>query len=207
MLTMAGMEIDLESTRTLTRGELDGRPVWRLSTLSNSSAMGQQSDVFELDAETLRPLRRTFVQGPVALDLAYDDAGIKGSFRMQGQEMPIDANLDAPVLAGIPGDPVLEAVISALPLAEGYATAIRTFNVQTQQVRLWQLEVAAREQVEVTAGAFECFKVTLTDLDGEGGESTFWFTTDAPRVTVRADILLPPAMRGGQLAMELISRQ
>ena len=194
-----GRERTLDSTRTLTRDEHEGRPVWRIAT---TVPMGQATDVFLLDAETLQPVRRTVKQGSATVELAFSEQAITGSMQF-GQEIPIDIKLDAPVLGN---DAALEAVLGALPLASGYQTAFRTFDVQTQKIRLWSFEVTGREKVETEAGSFDCFKAQLTALDGEGGDAMLWIATETPRATVRREFQLPPAMGGGQGVEELVSR-
>ena len=42
-----------------------------------------------------------------------------------------------------------------LPLAEGYSTTFRNFDVQTQKVKLLQLTVAGKEEITVPVGKFD----------------------------------------------------
>jgi hypothetical protein len=89
-------------------------------------------------------------------------------------------------------------------LAPGYRTTFRTFDVQTQKVRIWSFEVTGAETVEVPAGTFETFKATIEALDGEGGNGTFWISQDAPRATVRSEFVLPPQMGGVTVTSKLM---
>ena len=50
-------------------------------------------------------------------------------------------------------------VIATLPLAEGYTTTFRNFDVQKQKPTLKQLKVVGTEEVTVPAGTFKAFKV------------------------------------------------
>ena len=50
-------------------------------------------------------------------------------------------------------------MIAALPLAEGYQTTFRNFNVQPQKVALKQVKVVGVEDVTVPAGTFKAWKV------------------------------------------------
>jgi hypothetical protein len=196
-----GPEMDLDGTRRLTRDEHEGRSVWRVETAVALPA-GEATDVFLLDAVTLRPVQRSVSQGPVSVELAFGESAITGTMMLPGQETAIDVDLEAPVLGN---DAALEVVLGALPLASGYETVYRTFDVQTQKVRRWSFEVTGRETVETGAGSFDCFKTRITALDGEGGDGTLWISAQTPRMTVRSETSLPPAMGGGQVVEELIS--
>jgi len=52
--------------------------------------------------------------------------------------------------------------LSCLPLAEGYSTTYRNFDVQQQKVKLMQLKVTGVEKVTVPAGTFDAYKVEIT---------------------------------------------
>ena len=201
-LKMGGQEMTLESTREITSEELDSKPVWRVSTTMQMPG-GEAIDIVYLDAESLVPLRREVTQGAVKITLEFTDSSIKGTMKLPGGEQPVDIALDAPVFGS---DSALEMALAALPLEPGYKTIVRTFDVMTQKVRLWSFEVTGTESVEVSAGTFEAFKTTLTALDGEGGGSTMWISQEAPRRTVRSESKLPPAMGGGTMATQLVSR-
>jgi len=201
-LNLGGQEMSLESTIEITSEELDSRPVWRVSTTTQTPA-GAAVDLIYIDAGSLGPVRREITQGAVKITLDFTDSSIKGTMKMPGGERPIDVALDAPVFGS---DSALEAALAALPLEPGYKTIVRTFDIMTQKVRLWSFEVAETESVEVPAGSFETFKTTLTALDGEGGGSTMWISQEAPRRTVRSESKLPPAMGGGTMATQLVSR-
>ncbi len=198
-----GREMIFDGTKSIARDELEGEPVWRVE-VTLTMPMGQATDVFMLDATSLRPIRRTVKQGPISVELAYGDTRITGTMSLPGQETSIDVKLEAPVFGG---DAALEAVLGALPLTWGYQTTLRTFDVQTQKVRTWSFEVTGPETLETEAGSFDCFKTQLTALDGDGGDGTLWFTTEPSRVIVRSEISLPPAMGGGQMIQELISNR
>ena len=201
-LKMGGQEMTLESTREITSEELNAKPVWRVTTTMQTPG-GEAIDVVYLDAKSLVPVRRELTQGAVSISLDFTDSSIKGTMKMPGGERPVDVALDAPVFGS---DSALEAALAALPLEPGYKTIVRTFDVMTQKVRLWSFEVTETESVEVPAGTFEAFKTTLTALDGEGGGSTMWISQEAPRRTVRSESKLPPAMGGGTMATQLVSR-
>jgi len=189
----SGQEMHVETTRQVVSDTLANRPVWRVETTAKSP-MGEAKDVFYLDAESLSPLRRAVTQGPVSISLDYTAQQIKGTMKLPGQELPVDVKLDAPVMGN---EAALELVLATLPLAPGYKTTVRTFELQTQKVRLWSVEVTSAESIEVPAGQFSVLKTSVDPLDGEDGGAILWFSADAPRRTIRAELALPAQMGGG----------
>jgi hypothetical protein len=129
---------------------------------------------------------------------------VTGALKAGPQEIAIDQALEAPVFGS---DSALNLVITALPLAEGYGTTLRTFEVGMQQrTRLWSVSVAGSESVEVPAGAFETWRVAIQPLDDEGGEQSLWVTREEPRLVVRSEGKLPPQMGGGAVTTELLAQ-
>ena len=99
----------------------------------------------------------------------HDRSGLQPATRqparctMNGQDKPIAVDLGGPLFADAAGG---DQVIACLPLAEGYTTTFRNFDVQTQKVKLMPLNVAGVEKVTVPAGTFDAFRVELTSADG-----------------------------------------
>ncbi|NEZ04347.1 alpha/beta fold hydrolase [Wenzhouxiangella sp. XN201] len=198
-LNVQGNAIRMETTRTLAKAEQEAGPV--IEIVSNAtSPMGEASDRMVIDARTLRPISRTLSQGPATIEVEYSDREVTGRISA-GQEIPINIELDAPVYGS---DSALEAAIMGLPLEAGYRTPIRVAEVGMQQrVRYFVLEVTGRETVEVPAGEYEAWKVSLEALDGEGGDMTLWVTTETPRKVLRVQGELPAQMGGGEYNTEL----
>ena len=192
-------ETTMQSTQTLSKGKLEGRPVWRITTV-RQGRMGTATDVFELDMASLSPLRRSVTEGPVALTLQFTDEAVTGTMAFPGQEIPVDVALEAPVFGN---DAALQMVLGSLPLKPGYRTTFRTFDPQMQQVRVWSFEVTGVETIEVAAGVFEALTTELGSLDGAGGRGTMWFAGTSPRVVVRSVF----ERRGVTITSELTSRE
>lgn len=198
-----GRTMDIEGTRVLTRDVVGGNPVYRISSTAKTP-MGEASDVFVVDASSLRPISRTAKQGPATVEIAYGDAAVTGAIVAGTQNIPVNVKLDAPVFGDEAG---LELAVAAMPLTTGYRATLRTAEAGMQQrVRYWQLSVAAEEPVTVPAGTFQTYKVVVEPLDNEGGGTTYWITRDTPRYVVRAESKLPPAMGGGTAVSELTKR-
>ena len=64
----------------------------------------------------------------------------------------------------------------------GYSTTFRNFDIQTQKVKLQQLNVAAVESVTVPAGTFEAFRVEVIDAGGGADKKTLWVAKDSRKV-------------------------
>jgi hypothetical protein len=82
-------------------------------------------------------------------------------------------------------------MIGYLPLADGYSTTFRYFQVDRLSIKpqesdeLIRLEVVGTERVTVPAGTFDTYKVELTWVDGGLNKETVWIARDL-RVPVRA---------------------
>ena len=75
-----------------------------------------------------------------------------GTMRMNGQDKLVSAELGGPIFASGAGG--MES-IACLPLAEGYTTSFRNFDVQKQKEKLMSLKVAGIESVTVAAGRLQ----------------------------------------------------
>jgi dienelactone hydrolase len=196
---MMGQEMTGTIARTVEAATLEGHAVWRVIE-TTELPMGTMVDTFDLDRASLKPIRRG-AGGAAAIAMRYTDAKLSGEIRAPGRTIPIDVDLDEPVVAGGAGR---DAVIAGLPLAVGYRATIRTFDLNMGRVRPMLLEVTGTEAVECAAGSFDTFIVTLTPLDDvEGGGATLKVMTAAPHTIVRSETKLPAAAGGGMARMEL----
>jgi hypothetical protein len=116
-----------------------------------------------------------------------------------GGDKPVAADLDGTIFADGAG---ANFVIGCLPLAEGYTTVYRNFDLQKQKVKVMQLEVAGSERVTVPAGTFDAFKVELSSADGGPDKSTVWIAKDT-RTPVKISTVMPE-MAGAILTAELL---
>jgi hypothetical protein len=169
---------------------------WVASETASLGAMGDMSDVSTIEKGTLLLRRRAVKQGPVTIEMEVKDNKATGTMTMNGQPRPISADLGGPLFADGAG---ANAVMAALPLAEGYATTFRNFDLQTQKPKVSQLKVAATEQVTVPAGAFDAYRVEVTS--DNGGKSTVWVDKTTRRVVKVSSVL--PQMGGAVLTLEL----
>ena len=158
--------------------------------------MGDASDVARLDATSLALLKREVAQGPMSMSFEVKDGKATGEMKMGGDPKPLTADLGGPLFADGPG---AYQVVGALPLAEGYSTSFRNFDVQAQKSKVVQLSVVGSESVTVPAGTFDSFKVELSAEDGQ--KTTVWVAKDSHQPVKFSAVV--PRMNGAVVTSEL----
>ncbi len=202
-VNVMGQDITLDIQRLYEEIEVDGKPVWRIVT-SQESPRGVAADTFILDYKTLVPIKRSASQGQIKIRVDYTKDSIKGTIDMGGNEMPIDMELPAPVFGE---ETAMLFAIEALPLAEGYMTTLRTYDLMSGKVRPMALEVTGMETVTVPAGSYETYKIELKQLDGGPDNATIFVSEKDPRCLVRGTFQLPAQAGGGTFTLELSDTQ
>jgi dipeptidyl aminopeptidase/acylaminoacyl peptidase len=176
----------------------DGAGSW-IATNQMDTPQGAATDTATLEKGSLLLLKRSVRQGPVAIDLDFAGNKATGKMSMNGQDRPIAVDLGGPLFADAAG---AEQVIACLPLAEGYSTTFRNFDVQTQKVQLMQLTVAGKEQIKVPAGTFDTLRVEISSADGGSDKKTLWIAGETHKV-VKATAALA-SMGGAVMTEELV---
>jgi hypothetical protein len=142
---------------------------------------GQATDVSTLEKGSLILKKRSLKQGPVSVDIEFSGNKAEGNLSINGVQQPIAADLGGPLFADSAG---WEEAIACLPLAVGYTTSFRNFDLQNHRSKLIQLRVTGIETVTVPAGTFESFRVELAPTDGGPEKSTVWIANDS-RIPVK----------------------
>ena len=192
-IAMGEQSIGMDVTREI----VEEGNTWIVSETAKGP-MGEIKDRTVLTKGTLVPVSRSAAQGPVTIEVAFQDTKATGSMNMGGQAKPIDAELGGPLFADGAGT---SAVIAALPLAEGYTATYRNFDLQKGKEKIMQLRVAGSESVTVPAGTFDAWKVEIEPVD-EPGKTTMWIDKSTRKV-VRSTAVLP-AMGGAVMTSELV---
>lgn len=193
-LAMGGQEMALDISTSIK--EENG--MWT-ATGTMQGPMGQATDTSTLEKGTLLLRSRNIQQGPVTVKLDFTGNKAAGSMSINGQDKPIAVDLGGPLFADAAGS---ELAIAALPLAEGYTTTFRNFDVRKQKEKLMQLKVVGMESVTVPAGTFDAFKVELTSADGGSDKQTLWIAKDS-RKPVKVSAVLAE-MGGATITEELV---
>ena len=160
--------------------------------------MGEAVDTTVLDKDTLVVTQRSVKQGPVVIEVAFKDGKASGTMSMSGNSRPLAADLGGSLFADGAG---ASDVLARLPLAEGYSTTFRNFDLQKQKVGVKQIKVVGTEEVSVAAGKFNSWKAEVSSAEGEPGLITLWIATDSRKV-VKVSASLPQ-MGGAILNTEL----
>ncbi len=191
-IEMGAQKIALDETTTIK--EENG--AWTVSDAVNTP-MGQMTDTATLDKATLVLRTRSVKQGPVSIDFAMDGNKATGTMSMNGKDTPISADLGGPLFA----ETGSAQCIAVLPLADGYTTTFRNFDLQKQKVKLIALKVEGSESVTVPAGTFDAYKVHLSSADGGSEDETVWVARDTHKAVKVSAVMAE--MGGAKLTAEL----
>lgn len=167
-------------------------------TETTDTPQGQIVDIVTIQKSTLVLKHRSFKQGPLTIELDFNGNKISGTMNANGQPTPISVEMDGPVLVNGAGG---SDIISRLPLAIGYATTFRSFDVQKQKTGLRQLKVLGEESVTVPAGKFDAYKVEIVSAENEADKQTLWIAKDSLKVLKIIATLVN--LGGAQLTSEL----
>jgi len=160
--------------------------------------MGDAVDVTTLDKATLVLRKRSIKQGPAVIELVFEGGKATGTMAVGGEPKPVSVDLGGELFADGAGG---QEAVGALPLAEGYSTTFRNFDVRQQKVQLKQAKVTGSEKVTLPAGTFECWKVEIVSAEGEPGSTTVWVAKDTRKVV--KTIATIPQMGGAVVTTEL----
>lgn len=186
-----GEQPKLNSAGTYSTTVKDDGGAWTV-TVALEFPEGPVTDAWTLDKRTLilrKESFRHFVhpdQRWKAVAISLDFAGNKvtgTSTNANGQDKPIAVDLAGPIFADATGSMV---TIGCLPLADGYSTTVRDWDIERLKERLWKLKVTGEERVTVPAGTFDSYEVELTANDGTGDKETAWIAKDS-RMPVKVD--------------------
>lgn len=166
---------------------------------SIDTPQGTVTDTATLEKGTLLLLKRRVKQDLLAIDLDFAGNKAAGKMSMNGQDRPIAVDLGGPLFADAAGS---NQVIACLPLAEGYSTTFRNFDVQTQKVKLLQLKVAGKDEVNVPAGTFNAVRVEVSSADGGADKKTLWIVGDTHKVVKVSAVIA--SMGGAVMTAELV---
>ncbi len=158
---------------------------------------GTVTQVSTLEKGTLIERKVSVKQGPVAVDINFAGGKAAGNMSMNGQDRAISVDLGGPLFADAAG---AKQAISCLPLAEGYSTTYRNFDILKQKVKLMQLKVSGVEKVTVPAGTFDAYKVEISS--GDGDTETLWIAQDSRKAVKESAVVA--SMGGAVITQELL---
>ncbi|HYI95859.1 MAG TPA: prolyl oligopeptidase family serine peptidase [Bryobacteraceae bacterium] len=163
-----------------------------------TTPMGEAVDRTVLDKTSLVVRKRSAKQGPMAIEMDLSGNKATGTMTMQGNSKPIDIDLGGPLFADAAGALL---VMGSLPLAEGYTTTFRNFDLVKQKPKLMQLKVAGTESAAVPAGTFDSYKLEVTSAEGGTEKLTVWIAKDTRKPVKMLAVM--PQMGGATMTAEL----
>jgi tetratricopeptide (TPR) repeat protein len=175
-----------------------GREGWTATNLTETP-MGPAKDTAILEKGSLIVRKRSLWQGRETISLDFTDNKASGMMSIDGQNRPISVDLGGPLFGDAAGS---DEAIASLPLAEGYITTFRNFDVRRQKEKLMLLKVAGVEKVTVAAGTFDAYKVELASNDEQSEQKTLWISKDSHK-PVKISFVLP-SLEGATLVTELL---
>ena len=197
--SVMGNEIELSADRTIEESSLDEMPVWLITT-TQKSPMGNAVDKVSIRRDNLLAVSSEVNQGPAKINITYTEKSVSGKINMSGNDIPFEIELEAPIFG--PSSAV-EIALTALPLAEGYKTTYRSFDIMSQKVKMYSLEVVGIEKISVPAGDFKAFKLTVKPMEDEPGGGTYFVSSEKSRCVVKSILQLPAQYGGGIATTEL----
>jgi hypothetical protein len=176
----------------------DDGGVWTVTTAFKFPD-GPVTDVSTLEKGTLIVRKESFKHflhqdqpwKPVAISLDFTGNKVTGTMKYVSRpDKPVAVELGGQAFADSASSDV---TIGCLPLAEGYSTTFRYFDIERlalnpqapDKEKLMQLKVVGMERVTVPAGTFDSYKVELTSAEGGSSKRTVWIDKDS-RTPVRA---------------------
>lgn len=193
-LEAGGQTIPMDLTRTVK----DSSGAW-VVTETSVLPMGTIQDEATIEKGTLQLRKRLIHQGPAVIEVAFAGNKATGKMTMNGQERPITADVGGALFADGAG---ANDVVAALPLAEGYSTTFRNFDLMSQKVQMRQLKVTSSEKLTVPAGTFDAWKVEIAPADGATGQTTTLWVDKTSRRAVKMSTIIPE-MNGAIATAEL----
>lgn len=195
---LMGNKYHLEINRRIEKNTYEGKEVFRI--IEQTEGIMSAYDTLDLDAKTLFPIRRNLVQGPGSISLKFENNQVSGLIKMGPQEIPINANVEGPVLSGGAGT---ELAIATLPLKVGYQTQISQFDFMVGKAQKFLVNVKEVEKIKVGNKNFETFKVELFSFDDNEVKQIIWYEIQN-NVMVKAQVKLPPQAGSGYITYELV---
>ncbi|KAA6462153.1 S9 family peptidase [Acidobacteria bacterium AB60] len=186
-----GQTMNLKVSTTIA----DGGSLWT-ATNEVETPQGNMTEKMSMEKTTLLLKNRNVAQGPITIDVNFADNKASGKMSMNGQERPIAADVGGPIFAD-----GADQVLACLPLAEGYTTSFRNFDLQSQKVKLLQLKVSGVEKVTVPAGSFDAYRLDVSSADGGSDAKTVWVDKDSLKVVKVAAVAA--SMGGAKITEEL----
>src|SRR5258708_24043500 len=170
-----------------------------IATETSDTPFGKLVDVSTIEKGSLALKHRSIDQRGVVIELDFKDNRVTGTMTVNGETKPISGDVGGVVFAD--GGGAVD-VIARFPVAAGYATTVRNFDVEKQKFGIKQLKVVSTESITVPAGTFDAYKVESIATDDDANKQTIWNERHSHNV-VKISAKLP-SLGGALLTSELV---
>ncbi|HET6852714.1 MAG TPA: alpha/beta fold hydrolase [Pyrinomonadaceae bacterium] len=192
-IAIQGQEIPL-TTKTDIKEE---NGAWTVNETAQTP-QGEIVDVSTIEKGSLLLKHRFIKQGPMTIEMKIEPNQLTGTTTMNGNSTPLAVDPGGALFAD--GAGTFE-VIASLPLADGYSSSFRNFDLRKQKPQIKQLKVLGSESVTVPAGTFDAYKVEIVDADNDADKQTVWIDKASRKVLKISAVL--PSLNGAVLTSEL----
>src|SRR4051812_35733611 len=157
--------------------------------VTNTTHSGKrvQTDEITVEKKTLIIRKRLFHAGDAVADLAFNGHIVTGTIADSKDRETVNTDMGGVIFADGSGG---EDTLAALPLAKGYTTEFRNYNIGSLLVKTLQLRVTDAETITVPAGTFDTWKVIIAPTDGGSDTYGLWVERRTHRV-IRVAISVP----------------
>lgn len=193
-----GQKINMELNRNISETKFDGRDV--LLVYEETKGMMDGTDSLFIDRKTLLPIKRIIKQGMADIKVSFSENKIEGLITAGPQQIPINSNLDSPVL---PDGTGTELAISSLALKENLNFKIQQFDLQAGKPKIINVKVLGSEISEINGKMLDTFKVEYKPEDDEQGGSILWIDKQTRKV-LKSEMSLPAMMGGSKIFYEIV---
>jgi hypothetical protein len=152
----------------ITRATFHNRPTWRVTHYADDPAASPTNDfdLYDVDVETLAPLRSVMRNPELSLDLDFTNEEVtlrkKDETGTSTERIPLKTSV-------MPEGPGLRVFVASLPLKPGYAA--RFYSVdwwsgkEATRVKTMNLAVTGRRTVDTPMGRRDVFEVLIRPDD------------------------------------------
>lgn len=183
MMKGGAQEMEFDIDRTVK--EEDGKIIIIDNT---ATPFGSSENISTVDAKSLMTISQSST-GFMTSNIDYEEGKISGETAdMRGNKTPIDLKTEGTVYGG---GSAIEPVLANLPMEIGHKQKMKTFVVFQMKVTEMDLEVAAKETVEVPGGTFEAYRLDFTIPAFADFTQSTWVSAEEPRMVLKSVVNAP----------------
>lgn len=172
-------------TITLSPARFRNADAWLLLDTQQNPAASATDSLFlsRGDLASMRRVTRIAApMGEMVLSMDFTADSVTGSLSMGGQTQPVAMGN---VRGSLVGDAVLLAVLTALPLAEGWKGTLPILNPQTRGAMPLALAVTGSETVTLPFGTFDAW---VLSVEAGGTVATYHVAKGGPVLKIAATV-------------------